>query len=946
MSDKINAPQAQRKPLTKQQEKWTEVVKKLLELQFDTQSKLGEDIVHSTKSLHNRYRERHEGLARQSKDAQKTKTERKRQRDELNQKIDTEVKNKNWIGVSKLRGDLEKVTTDLAEIEELLVLTTKADKRYSEIEKQEKELETLLVTLNDEIEQLGKRLADEKKDEQDARDLAIGKVSGKDAEAFTFAYDSVAKAAEHSLREVFPLVKITIGNNGERIETPRTYTAIDLTEYAIVYAMLEKAELVLLTSGLQNALAEVEKAKKQHDLFRAARTGSIALTPPCSTGSRLDADMMEIEAAVARLRARGYITAGEGLETRLDRLRHTILSSDTTDEEKIVTTYGSDCTDLLEDARAAIATMGEIELELAGLLECQRVFAANGDDHNAGLEKQRYDEFKRDRDLATCLEDARVLHTCAANLKNELLQEKLDKENLNKKTMADNLEELRLLYDALFKHNKDGSVKMITDTKTGKEKGDKKDRHLPREAIREIELMIEAAAQLIESGSIDALKKADVWLAGTKTAIQNANSDPSPYVTIAYRLNAAETELNGQSKSFMLGEKADLANRLANLRKKADTVFQRELLDEIAELRSKIVEHGNAVNVLKGREKSLLAFAKEVKEILGKCDAVLKKGHFNAVGGQPFEYQGYHGPLRERLRECITNIERRDACSFETAENEIGPLKAEAQTLLDRLERCAAIYRKGPPRRPGPTDERAVYLALQQSKAGQEKLAEAEQLHKPYTETKKQLQSDIKDIVKAMETLKLDPTEAKMLEEKRASLRLEVKSSKDYKAGLAGMEKLKQEYEKLKGTVAATKLLVDADLPKVAKTVADEIGKLVVALDGFADAVKQAGGQAPGIDEARIAKFVDVLRKALPTATVKALKDNAAIAAAEDKETAERKVARNAALTAVRSLMAVFDGFPAMKTYAANPFDGGANVEVIRRALPRVEIKLLTAIGA
>ncbi|MEO1599503.1 MAG: hypothetical protein AAFU49_03375 [Pseudomonadota bacterium] len=935
-----------RQALTAQQEAWTDAVMKLLKLSGQKRKQMKKEKgirIWSTDSLHNRYSEAYERSVIEDRTAAEKRLEdNEKELEDLRLEIIEKTKTATQEELQELEERREELIEEIEEDKTALELMDSTKMRLDTLDEVEGDLSGQLDTLGEEITEL-QRIVDEAfPNRQDA----IDGLNTQEANRFRFEHDAIAKQIEDSLLRVFELKRIVPGPDNTTIEQVRNYTQINKTEYAILYGMLEKAELLFLApdSGLKEAMIELERTRRKLAEFVAARRGWTAVYSPTKESTPVDGFLRSIEGKAALLQTKGYAHAADQLLLQHSMLETQVQRQAKTDPSQIAPKFLASIQNLIEQADREYELMKEVEAELAKVEVAIRTFKANGKDGFAHRAQTQLESFDRDRPLSECLEDARSLVSRYEGLAGRDLDEQLEDETeINREQLESRLETLRETYDSLFKHEKDGSVKMIIDTQTRDEKGAKKYeyRKVPREAIREFELMMQGAEQLLESGSVDALKKAEMWLAGTQTAIDNVKRTPDLYSRLQYRYDALKNELNAVSKKyaqFGVGERAELMQELGECEKDLKTVFQAELESRLSNLESDVRRHRETCRKLKAQHKALTKEAKAIKGLLDDLGKLLVSE--TKKGNMPVEYDGYWGGMRAELKTIEGKIERGQKSTLNEAKTELPKLRTKAERMLQIFRRIIA----------GKDNDRKDLLDfgafMRDCRAGQKTHTESEAVHEEYTDFKKDLETDIKTLVKKLKKLKMDPSDAEVLEQRRSTVRTEIKGSKDYPHGLAEMRKIREDYNTLKREADLAQEMVDKSLVEVARDVQSKVRTFREEITGFlADTVEPAGGDDyDDVDTDKVSTFLTMLNTAVPDTKVNDLVSKSAIVADGEQSLDDRKLARRVALAALRALMQVFDGFPAMAHYRANPFGGSESVGTLKRVLPRLEIKLLTAL--
>lgn len=735
--------------------------------------------------------------------------------------------------------------------------------------------------------------------------------------------DNVAKDIEKARAEVFTMIKV---EGGKRVE--RKYATICTEEYMILHAMLDEAMLIYLTGDPQAAIKALVAVREQMFLYRSARTGATIIEQEeAAFDPRLSGPLGAIDGQISWLRVVGLIAAADELQAESNRLRRGILETQTNAPETVYSSHWDEVKahldvveDKVEDAKVCVDLSQDIH-RCGNTLRAMEA-PAKADALEADLRALDNDPFLgvRRQILAGILREAeteiRLLRRAQAAA-----------ENVDISALTAQLQKLRADYDAaLAKNNKS----------------------IPQEALDEIEMKLSAAQQLVDSQSVDALTLAKEYLDEVEAYEGSVTQNAKVFDDIIQKLkkvNKILARLQGKYGAYEMTRTISLKSRVESFEgsyMSKDPVTAADVLDVI----------WNEAGVLKadaGKCKAAYdACAKAAKAVQKQIDALSKLLAKNPIHG--VEISGYFGRFISDLAEARRIADERDEVSLERADEML------AQLQIDLVEAVglAAKFNKSKSINAMSGDEQAAWNKLKKdtflaqkkenSREAQQKLFQTE-----YTAVKDMFTK----LVKAFNALNMDASDLEITVQEIDSLKAQANASGDYEEPLKRLAELKQDARRhtaTAGDMAAFKKLNVATATTECAVKLRAFTKAVLDLEG---AIKKAGTVEDllsrdgntRISNAEVKTYLQTVAGFVRDADIAALETNGKLMQAALDGGDNPRPPREAALSALRSLTGALQANAPLAHYQKQPFTGGnPELEAAMAALPRLEIKLLTAV--
>lgn len=743
------------------------------------------------------------------------------------------------------------------------------------------------------------------------------------------------------------VMKITSVSNGKTL----SYAIINGTEYKILFGMLEQAILIVGTGDLAAAIDRVDETQAQLNTFRTARTGASAIDAPVSEYGDLDGPMSEVEAQISLLSDKGMVTAAEQFEFRLEALSVAIKRAVATDAPDLRDTFLKDVTDLGKEVTEARNQTLEVLQIWADVRTDIATFRANGHRIRPERCQRMLDEGIRlaevQAHMPRVLDDARELAQYVRARLDRSKEQDLQRANLEPADMQNALTALDDRFNDFFKKKRNGEIATQKDTKSGEQKGKKKNRDLPRGALEEIELQMLAARQLIESDSVDALKTADEYLTGVSNFITAIENDPKIYVHLADEFTRVEKKIAKTKKLYPLyepGRLLDFTAELDALRANHLTRAQESVTRDTDDLRERVLTFRAEMRELQTLKRALAKQADGVDKIIGSIGDRLKKDQAGFV-----LFDGYYGPEIARMATIRDQIAERSPASLKEAAAGLIEINGNLGWLLTLLEKKKAG------RDLDQAESEHVEALVSVARSGQLDHDANEAKKKDFNSGISELTKVLSSTKNTLEDLKGDPSEISGLEAERDGLDAETKKSGAYIDGLAKLEGLNSRANQIADDARKASEILDGDLATAARNCVQAVDLFTLKLGTFVEDVIEPAGETDGrnqlelppFDAASINSFFTKLQGSLQKVNTAEMSRQSARVADRSETLPDRKIARKTALQELRKLMALFDSFAPMQHFRRHPFANGEAADRLvsaRQALPRLEMRLLTAI--
>ncbi|QYK41122.1 MAG: hypothetical protein KF887_17340 [Paracoccaceae bacterium] len=836
--------------------------------------------------------------------------------------------------IDALKAQLEQVRSGLSEQRANLAIVEKIEKRLAQLVLVEGNLPADLKQVREDNVAL--------RDRAEASGLDLAAMDQKALADFRRAHVDMQKNIDNARAEVMP---VTTDKTGKT----RNYAIINAKEYKILYGLMEQSLLVLQTDGVDSARQKLFEVQALLGAYRTARTGGTVNTAPPSAieASGLEGHFQIADELIDGMLQRGLTAAANGLRAAYDNLFRDVEAAVLAREDGIKDGYLELIEVIVSGAQRGRDDAVAIQSVVLGINTDIGTMVANG--HAVDAERALVADFVRDAatQTQTSVTVGRA-HELAAEIRRRLkaaTDADLALEQLDRSVMAADVDDLDARFEKFFSHNIiTGKVRTQTDTKSQEKKNVRANKDIPRAALDEIELQLMAARQLLDSDSLDALRTADEYVSGVKTFITTIENAPKVYVHLEDGFKKIETAIRKLESDYPLylpGQRLDLLAKLAELRAGQYTRPQDSVQSDSDLLSTRVDDLKTEIKGLQTRKRALAKTADEVDTLIKDIGKVLK-------GKKAFvDLKGYYGPEVDRMMEVRDQIAERTEQSLDQAEAAITTMKA---TLLLALDSARAWAAKKDLDDAGLS---ALDSLLTNAREGQTAHDADTAAKADYEDAVKKLGSDIESVKKKLKPLKADPGEILTLESQRTALKADVEKTGKFASGVERVAALQSRVIQVRDDAVSAAAVLDAGLADAAAACVDAVDGFVAKLDTFvADVIVPAGQSDNGTDldaydRAKITAFFTKLAQSVRGTGTATLKTNAAIVADRAAGIPARKKARETALAELRKLMALFDAFPPMLHFRSHPFatkDASTRAASARQAMPRLEMRLLTAI--
>lgn len=735
--------------------------------------------------------------------------------------------------------------------------------------------------------------------------------------------DGVAKDIEKALSEVFTMIKVAGGTR-----TERKYATICPEEYKILHAMLDEAMLIYLTGDPQAAMKAIVATREQMFLYRSARTGGIIIEQQeAAFDPRLSGPLGAIDGQISWLRFVGLTAAADELEAESIRLRRAIIETQNNAPETVYATHleeveahqvvveakvkdAKTCVDLTEDIHRCGKTLRAMEAPA-------KADALEGD--LRGLDNDPYLGVRR-------LMLQGILRQGEAEIR-LLRRAQAAAENVDISALTGQLQTLRASYDAAVK---------------------KKNKSIPKEALEEIEMKLSAAQQLIESESVDALRLAKEYLDAVGAYEGSVTQNAKVFDDIIATLKRVNKKLARLQSKYGAYE----ANRTVSLKSRVEKFEGSYKSKNPVEAHRALEAMWDEAGVLKADVRRCKATydacAKAAKAVQGQIDALSKLMAKNPIHG--VKISGYFGAFVSDLAEARRIADERDEVSLERA----GEMLAQLQIDLDEAVGLAAKFNKSKSSNAMSGGEKGAWIKLRQDTVRGQQKEEAREAQQKLFETEyTAVKALFTKLVKAFTLSNMDASDLEIALHEIAGLKAQTKASGDYEEPLKRLAELKQDASRHTATVADMASFKKLDVEKAAADCASKLRaftRAVMGLEGEIDKVGDVGDLLSSdgntrISSAEVKSYLQTVAGFVRDTDLAALETNGKLMQQALDAGDNPRPPREAALSALRSLTGALQGNGPLAHYRKQPFTGGnPELEVAMAALPRLEIKLLTAV--
>lgn len=756
----------------------------------------------------------------------------------------------------------------------------------------------------------------------------------------------VARNIDKARAEVFKMVKVV---DGEEIE--RSYAVICPAEYKILHAMLDEAMLIYLTGDAEAAKTKINATSEQLNVFRSARTGATIIEKQESAfDSRLSLPIGQIEGQISWLRTNGFEPCANALEKDVLDLRLRIQETQKNSPETVFDDHKVDVDDLTKTALEEVDNgkfCAQITLIIYKQIATLRAMDAprTADQLNGELDGIE--------------NPASVLLIRRMGLERLEMKWKTETENLKKlqtaqamvnvQKMNDQLKGLQTKYDDFFKKNRKGEIRTIKDSQTQQERGVKKDKKIPREALNELEMKLLAAQQLLESDSIDALKLAKEYLdevEGFETSVGD-NSKHFEYIIQKLGLvNKTLDRLKTKYGAYEASRTVDLAARVEKFEGSYKSKDPKKAYRELLPFYDEAVLIKDCARACHAAYKECEKLAKRVKSEIKSLSKVMSNSKIGGV-----DITGYFGKFIDDLAEAQRIADERDEASLNRAKSLMMQLIDDVQDTTAVAEKCLSEGSRD--KLNGP--ELTTWTSLREDATkGQKKENAREENKKKFDTERESVKGKFTKLLVLFGKLNLDTSELDVALKEIDGLKAMAKASGDYEDALERVEELKVDADRHQKTGTEMAAFKKLNAEAATKDCADKLRNFIAAVKGFDKVIEKVGDvtelKAPDSGESitpgDVTSYLDIVAGLVRPADVKKLEDSGkALQTALNAPGADPRPPREAALSAVRTLIGALQANPPLAHFRKQPFSSGTpELNIAMAALPRLEIKLLTAI--
>jgi hypothetical protein len=732
----------------------------------------------------------------------------------------------------------------------------------------------------------------------------------------------------------------------------KTYNGISKPDYTLLQMMLQKAD-ALAEGGDNTAAGKVlEETLVKLDEITKSRRGVLLAQVKPDRNPEVATFMTQVLQALTAMRSAGLETVPDNLEEELKR-----------EDRKLEIAKSSGMDIRNEDLIAGHSQLAERCTAIAGRIgaykkattELERLFneinLLNAQD--AGVEyfvsfMNHVQAGDIEAEINWILDMNLSLEKVIAHERNAALSD----ENIKISDLRDKLDSIKQNVETMFKHHKDGSRVTDKDAKSQEDKDMQEDKKIKREALDEIAMRIKMADLLLESNSVDAMKRASAYLKELETFETDIKDHSKNYEVIEdgiKKLKDVFTKLQNKYRDYLLEERSELKIATDAFEKdykkqapKTNTAKLKELQDKAEKILADAVE----------LKKQRVLFDQKAKKVAGKPKSEDPGGLFAKLGkllkeeskNREFsKVEGYYGALTKRYAEARAEADKYDEPGLTKAVTEIQAIEKELDAQI--LIVAKLLKARGDLAKLEPAEIKQLSFIRSDALKGQ-KNHDAEMVEKEkWEEAYPILKGRLEVLKKTYKDLKLDVTDVELALLDLQTAITEQKSVPNYAAAMKEHDRIKMIADDLEKVAKELSGFKEAPLDKAAALVCDQVEQFVKFVDGFEDAIKKADPKAEDkYDLSNLKTFLGLVKDAVPDAAIKGLRDTTKLLAKNTSLTPEGRELREKALGHVRLISGRLRTSAPIKHFQTQTFVSDATLDAAIAALDRLQIKLLTAL--
>lgn len=755
---------------------------------------------------------------------------------------------------------------------------------------------------------------------------------------------------------------------------PMEFDTLTMINKAERLALLGKVQTAMLmfesgkSDAADNRLEEVRSDLQRYIKVRSGNVDLVSKVPPQTAGilGRTGETISMAQAASKAAWDRGFERIGTRLTDYAEKLRKEAEDFTRTNPGKTPRDMDDACGRTMSELSAIVEStwmsLRDIDatfedIERIGAAMRMNGFATEAEALDAAMTKLIISAQK--------VQNGPMLNDTARNLRDEhaaILKAKRDEalkaNGLDAAAMAKSVDDLKARHQKFFELGVLSSVSEFFSTPRDPDTGDKLQRidnsDLPRESVNELDLKIQALTLLNQTGSVEAMKLAQGKIDEVKALFDAIDKDPKLFANFESRIEKIEKRVTTCESKFArieIAKRNEFAARAKAVRGSYKTDDPAETTKTLTALETELDAYEKMIAAVKESIASTEKVCVVIEKKMAEIGAILKSLKPDAAAGHPKALTGNFGDQATKLaaiRELAGLSTEKDT---EEAKKQVVALAADVRAMRELLDKRAEIARGGDP-------QAAAKLKgfLEDASKGQAEHDRHAAQEKPFKTRLDKLKSDAAALKKIITSsaVKGDPGEVDTLESQAKALETEMKASKAYADGIVRLAELERTCKRLRADADATSVAVTGGLEEAAVYAAVAVATFESVLkDFYQGPVLRAAGDEAQLKArlgdgapAKIAAFLDGLRGALPTAAATTLKNKVKEVADESKPLDVRRAARAEALKALRVLTSYVNGFKPLGLLMDQPF--GAAIEdfaALKNSLPRLEIRLLTALG-
>lgn len=784
----------------------------------------------------------------------------------------------------------------------------------------------------------------------------------QERDRFIFAHQQTNEIVQRFAKDTFPMV-LGVGSNATTHDVP----VIDADRHLVLAGRLECALLKFETGQKDEAFSDLDKIRKLVLTYMTESTGrkkdasAIGEFDTSLITSNCDDCVRRIEGVEAALQGGLFDAAYREVQIQRQQLENVLEIGigrvDTSDPQQarkdFDKTYLGPAERLCERAEKLVPYSRAILDNVEAIEKAILVLQINGFAAEATAQQNKLDGLNFSPDLALEHKTVKALRTETELLSKDKRDAQLSPDKVDETRAALASMEERL--EAFFIHLGGEKTREGRNTRTDKGTGKTTNfrtlaatLQVPLKALEELDLQIQAARQLAESGSVAAAEVASEEIKSVDAFLSNVEDHTGRFAKLYEGIDRRQKQWANICEKYPYFCIADQKSITKDLEKLMESRWLRDPKVTKSELND-CISRGKDIKKemirLNANDKKARIVVKELEGQVKAIGKRLAKDIPDSLRNSSVALDGNYSRHVADLQGVTRSLDSYSKMGQDAAWSQIAAIQSDLGRITVALESLSKD--KNAAASMSPTDSQNLMDFIASAEAGQDQHNADLKAAKPFRKAVRKLIEELALYENPMKYLKADTTELNALKQQAEALRDEIVASTEYADGLARIPALQKRASRIGQEIEAAKTFVDKDLTTMATQIQDRVVAFVRYVNGFYTQLENVDGDGELVnyDDAKIKSYLSSLAAAIPQDAVRALIAETQALSNGKEGLVARKDARKKVLGSVRRLMSIFEGFPPMQHFERQPFfDDVKEITALRVLLPRFEIKVLTAL--